>query len=65
MVACLFVLALIAFAIFNVDIYSNLTTAYTVVIAVSFVFKSAAQNVFDSVIFLFATHPFDTGKQRI
>jgi small-conductance mechanosensitive channel len=40
-----------------------LTTAYTLVIAISFIFKSAAQNLFDSVIFLFATHPFDTGDR--
>lgn len=56
-------MALIAFAVFNVDIYSNLTTAYTIAIAASFIFKSAAQNIFDSVIFLFATHPFDSGDR--
>lgn len=57
------ILALISFAIFKVNIYSNLTTAYTIAIAASFIFKSAAQNVFDSVIFLFATHPFDSGDR--
>jgi small-conductance mechanosensitive channel len=62
---CVFIVALIAFAVFNVNIYSNLTTAYTIAIAISFIFKSAAQNVFDSVIFLFATHPFDTGDRVV
>lgn len=62
-IAALIILALVAFAIFKVNIYSNLTTAYTIAIAASFIFKSAAQNVFDSVIFLFATHPFDSGDR--
>lgn len=56
---------MIAFAVFGVNIYSNLTTAYTIAIAASFIFKSAAQNLFDSVIFLFATHPFDTGDRIV
>lgn len=38
----------------QVNIWSNLTTAYTLVLAVSFIFKSTAQNIFDSTIFLFA-----------
>ena len=59
------ILALIAFAIFGINIYSNLTTAYTLMIALSFIFKSAASNLFDSIVFLFATHPFDTGDRIV
>ncbi|KDN43438.1 hypothetical protein K437DRAFT_248471 [Tilletiaria anomala UBC 951] len=52
-----------AFAIFDVDISKTLTTFYTLGIAFAFIFKESAQNVFDSIIFLFVTHPFDTGDR--
>lgn len=63
-----FVVALViimfeAFAIFNVDIGKTLTTFYSLAIAFAFVFKESASNVFDSIIFLFVTHPFDTGDR--
>lgn len=59
-IACIFIL-FEAFAIFNVDVAKTLSTFYTMGIAFAFVFKESAQNLFDSIIFLFVTHPFDTG----
>lgn len=52
-----------AFAIFNVNIGKTLTTFYSLAIAFAFVFKESAANVFDSIIFIFITHPFDTGDR--
>merc|ERR1712157_435822 len=52
-----------ALAIFNVDIGKTLSTFYSLAIAFAFVFKESAANVFDSIIFIFITHPFDTGDR--
>ncbi|SPO31034.1 uncharacterized protein UTRI_05328_B [Ustilago trichophora] len=52
-----------ALAIFNVNIGKTLTTFYSLAIAFAFVFKESAANVFDSIIFIFVTHPFDTGDR--
>lgn len=52
-----------AFAIFNVDVSKTLTTFYTLGIAFAFIFKESAQNVFDSIIFIFVTHAMDTGDR--
>lgn len=57
------IVAFEAFAIFNIDVSKTLTTFYTLAIGASFVFKESAQEVFDSIIFLFVTHPFDTGDR--
>lgn len=66
--AIFFIVALIiilfeALAIFNVNIGKTLTTVYSLAIAFAFVFKESAANVFDSIIFIFVTHPFDTGDR--
>ncbi|KAN0061104.1 hypothetical protein ACQY0O_006839 [Thecaphora frezii] len=52
-----------ALAIFNVDISKLLSTVYSLAIAFAFIFKESAANVFDSIIFIFVTHPFDTGDR--
>lgn len=52
-----------AFAIFNVDVSKTLTTFYTLGIAFAFIFKESAQNVFDSIVFIFVTHAMDTGDR--
>lgn len=54
-----------AFAIFKVSIGNSLTTIYTLAIGASFIFKESAQNIFDSIIFIFVTHPFDTGDRIV
>lgn len=63
-----FILALVvimfeAFAIFDVNVGKTLTTFYTLGIAFAFIFKESAQNVFDSIVFIFVTHPMDTGDR--
>lgn len=50
-------------AIFNVDIQKTLSSFYSIFIAFGFIFKESATNLFDSIIFLFVTHPFDSGDR--
>lgn len=59
-IGCIFVL-FEALAIFKVNASKTLSSFYTMGIAFAFVFKESAQNLFDSIIFLFVTHPFDSG----
>ena len=63
LVVALVVVMFEAFAIFNINIGKTLTTFYSLAIAFAFVFKESAANVFDSIIFIFITHPFDTGDR--
>lgn len=53
----------ISLSVFGVNFSSSLTSFYTIGIAASFIFKSTATRVFDSIMFLFVTHPFDTGDR--
>ncbi|KAJ6567253.1 Mechanosensitive ion channel-domain-containing protein [Mycena vulgaris] len=53
----------ISLSVFGVDVTSSLTSVYTLGIGASFIFKSAASGAFDSIMFLFVTHPFDTGDR--
>jgi len=53
----------ISLSVFGVDITSSLTTVYSLALAGSFVFKNSASNIFDSIMFIFVTHPFDTGDR--
>ncbi|KAF9268280.1 hypothetical protein L218DRAFT_1073600 [Marasmius fiardii PR-910] len=53
----------ISLQVFGVEIDSSLASLYSLGIAASFVFKNAASNAFDAVMFLFVTHPFDTGDR--
>ncbi|WFD34177.1 hypothetical protein MCUN1_001014 [Malassezia cuniculi] len=50
-----------ALQIFNFNISQSIATFYSLGIAFAFIFKDSAQAIFDSIIFLFVTHPFDTG----
>ncbi|KAK0528798.1 hypothetical protein OC842_004440 [Tilletia horrida] len=52
-----------ALAIFNVNISKMVTTVYTLGLAFAFIFKQTASNVFDSIVFLFVTHAYDTGDR--
>lgn len=49
------VLFFISISVFGVDVGDSLTSAYTVGIAASFIFKESASNAFDSIMFLFVT----------
>lgn len=40
---------------------SNLVPLSTIVVGFSFVFGNSAKNVFESMIFIFSTHPYDVG----
>ncbi|KAH9813280.1 Mechanosensitive ion channel-domain-containing protein [Melampsora americana] len=55
----------IALEVVRIDISKTLTSVYTIGVAAAFVFKGTAANVFDSIIMVFCTHPFDTGDRII
>ncbi|KAF9535054.1 Mechanosensitive ion channel-domain-containing protein [Crepidotus variabilis] len=53
----------ISLSVFGVEIGSSLTSVYSLGIAASFIFKNAASNAFDAIMFLFVMHPYDTGDR--
>jgi len=57
------ILFFISLSVFGVDVTESLTSVYTLGIAASFIFKNAASNAFDAIMFIFVTHPFDTGDR--
>ncbi|KAI0260914.1 Mechanosensitive ion channel-domain-containing protein [Gloeopeniophorella convolvens] len=57
------ILFFVSLSVFDVSIGSSLTSVYSLGIAASFIFKNAASNAFDAIMFLFVTHPFDTGDR--
>ncbi|KAI6047029.1 Mechanosensitive ion channel-domain-containing protein [Pisolithus marmoratus] len=57
------ILFFISLGVFGVNVTQSLTSVYTLGIAASFVFKNSASNAFDAIMFLFVTHPFDTGDR--
>lgn len=59
----LVVLFFISLSIFGVNVTQSLTSVYSLGLAASFIFKNSASNVFDAIMFLFVTHPFDTGDR--
>ncbi|KAI0791637.1 Mechanosensitive ion channel-domain-containing protein [Irpex lacteus] len=59
----LVILFFISLSVFNVNVGDSLTSVYSLGIGLSFIFKNAASNCFDAIMFLFVTHPFDTGDR--
>ncbi|TBU44799.1 Mechanosensitive ion channel-domain-containing protein [Dichomitus squalens] len=59
----LLVLFFISLSVFGVKIENSLTSLYTIGIGASFIFKNSASNAFDAIMFLFVTHPYDTGDR--
>ncbi|TFY72075.1 hypothetical protein EVG20_g929 [Dentipellis fragilis] len=57
------ILFFVSLSIFHVNIDQSLTSVYTIGIGASFIFKNSASNAFDAIMFLFVTHPFDTGDR--
>ncbi|ETW84480.1 Mechanosensitive ion channel [Heterobasidion irregulare TC 32-1] len=57
------VLFFVSLSVFDVSVGESLTSVYSIGIAASFIFKNAASNAFDAIMFLFVTHPFDTGDR--
>lgn len=50
---------------FNVDLWSLLVPFGSLILGLSFVFGSSAAELFSSVIFLFAMHPYDAGDRVV
>ncbi|KAF8623440.1 hypothetical protein AX15_006382 [Amanita polypyramis BW_CC] len=59
----LVILFFISLSVFGVNVSKSLTSIYSLFIAASFIFKRASSSAFDSIMFLFVTHPFDTGDR--
>lgn len=57
------VLLFVALAVFGVDFSKALTSAYSLGLALAFIVKETAAQVFDAIIMVFCTHPFDTGDR--
>ncbi|KAH8550900.1 Mechanosensitive ion channel-domain-containing protein [Umbelopsis sp. PMI_123] len=51
--------------IFNVDIWKSLVPFGSALVALAFVFGNTAKNTFESILFLFVTHPYDAGDYVI
>ncbi|KAI7871625.1 hypothetical protein BDF14DRAFT_1762994 [Spinellus fusiger] len=51
----------ISLAIFNVDVWPALVPLGSFLLAMTFVFGNTAKNTFESILFLFVTHPYDAG----
>ncbi|KAI8637277.1 Mechanosensitive ion channel-domain-containing protein [Parasitella parasitica] len=54
-------LLLTSFAIFNVEVWHSLVPLGSILLALTFVFGNTAKNTFESILFLFVTHPYDAG----
>ncbi|KXN86319.1 Mechanosensitive ion channel protein 5 [Leucoagaricus sp. SymC.cos] len=57
------ILFFISLSVFGVEVGNSLTSVYSLGIAASFIFKNSASSAFDAIMFLFVTHPFDTGDR--
>ncbi|KAH7869025.1 uncharacterized protein C8R40DRAFT_1177155 [Lentinula edodes] len=53
----------ISLSVFGVQVGDSLSSVYTLGIGASFVFKASASSAFDAIMFLFVTHPYDTGDR--
>ncbi|KAG2224176.1 hypothetical protein INT45_001294 [Circinella minor] len=51
----------IALAIFHVDLWQALVPLGSFLLALTFIFGNSCKNTFESVMFLFVTHPYDAG----
>ncbi|KAI8138112.1 hypothetical protein BJV82DRAFT_632645 [Fennellomyces sp. T-0311] len=54
---------IIVCASFGVDVGTQLMPLWSAFIAASFVFGNSAKDAFESIIFVFVTHPFDAGDR--
>ena len=57
---CFFVTFFVALAIFSDDPIKTIVPFSSFLIGLSFVFGQSARDTFDSILFVFVTHPFDT-----
>jgi hypothetical protein len=63
LVISLLVSLLIILVIFGIPLYSFLLTSVSLLVAVTFIFGNSAKTMFEGIIFLFITHPFDVGDR--
>ncbi|RDB20512.1 Mechanosensitive ion channel protein 9 [Hypsizygus marmoreus] len=63
LVFAMIILFFISLSVFGVEVGDSLTSVYSIGIAASFIFKNAASSAFDAIMFLFVTHPYDTGDR--
>ncbi|KDQ12033.1 hypothetical protein BOTBODRAFT_34893 [Botryobasidium botryosum FD-172 SS1] len=63
LVLAMTILFFISLSVFRVAVGTSLSSVYLIGIAASFIFKNSASSAFDSIIFLFVSHPFDTGDR--
>ncbi|KAI9485351.1 MAG: hypothetical protein EXX96DRAFT_645318 [Benjaminiella poitrasii] len=61
LIITLVALLLTSFAIFNVEVWHSLVPLGSILLALTFVFGNTAKNTFESILFLFVTHPYDAG----
>ncbi|KAI9243860.1 hypothetical protein EDC94DRAFT_572733 [Helicostylum pulchrum] len=54
---------IVAMAVFGVNVGTQLTPLWSAFIAASFIFGNSAKDAFESIIFVFVTHAFDTGDR--
>ncbi|RCH81850.1 hypothetical protein CU098_003733, partial [Rhizopus stolonifer] len=59
--ACIW--AVVVMAVFGVNVGTQLTPLWSAFIAASFIFGNSAKDAFESILFVFVTHPFDTGDR--
>ncbi|KAL1919751.1 uncharacterized protein VTP21DRAFT_1682 [Calcarisporiella thermophila] len=63
MVIAFLIILFIFLAIFNTDIWSSLVPYTSAFVALNFLFGGTAKDLFNNIIFLFVTHPFDVGDR--
>ncbi|KAI9249525.1 hypothetical protein BDA99DRAFT_524024, partial [Phascolomyces articulosus] len=63
MVAFTAVWVIIVCAAFGVNVGTDLMPLWSAFIAASFIFGNSAKDAFESIIFIFVTHPFDAGDR--
>ncbi|KAI7863363.1 Mechanosensitive ion channel-domain-containing protein, partial [Spinellus fusiger] len=59
-ISCMVTL-LVTLAIFNVNVWQSLVPFGSLLLALTFVFGNTCKMLFESVLFLFVTHPYDAG----
>ncbi|KAI8575355.1 hypothetical protein K450DRAFT_262205 [Umbelopsis ramanniana AG] len=55
--------AVIVCASFGINVGTSLMPLWTMFVAVSFIFGNSAKDMFESIIFIFVTHPYDIGDR--
>lgn len=58
-----FLYILLAFTIFKVPVETFISTILAFLLPTTFIFGASLKNTFESIIFLFITHPFDVGDR--